>query len=122
VFEHAMKTDVIVEIYLQSFLTRKSLTLSWYINRRVSQTQLQCYIKYTIGGGYMFQSSDHPLNKNSIKSITCEVLPHYGIPWGFTSEMLPHYGIPWGFTCEMLPHYGIPWGFTSEMLPHYEIP
>jgi hypothetical protein len=26
-----------------------------YINRRAGQTQLQYYIKYTIGGGYMFR-------------------------------------------------------------------
>jgi hypothetical protein len=49
------------------------------------------------------------------------MLPHYGIPWGFTSEMLPHYEIPWGFTSEMLPHYGIPWGFTRVVMNKIKI-
>jgi hypothetical protein len=57
--------------------------------QKISQTQHQYCIKIYVRGGYMFRpfkrpSSGHPLNNNSIKSKTHEMLAHYGIRCGFT--------------------------------------
>jgi hypothetical protein len=60
------------------------------VNQRgISQTQHLCYIKMCVRVGYMFRSykrpsSGHPLENNSIKSRTHEMLARYGITYGFT--------------------------------------
>jgi hypothetical protein len=56
---------------------------------RISQTHHLYYIKTCVRVGYMFRSckrpsSGHPLENNSIKSKTYEMLANYGIPCGFT--------------------------------------
>jgi hypothetical protein len=50
-------------------------------------------VKIYVSDGYMFRpfkrpSSGHPLNKNSIKSKTYELLAHSGIPCGFTRVVM----------------------------------
>jgi hypothetical protein len=57
--------------------------------QKISHTQLQYDIKYTIGGGYMFRPlRGHPLINNLIKSITHEMLANYGIPCVFTRMLM----------------------------------
>jgi hypothetical protein len=61
--------------------------------RRISQTQPLYYIKMCVRVGDMFRpfekpSSGHPLENNSIKPKTYEMLAHCGIPCGLTKLVM----------------------------------